>query len=404
MNPERNIIVPSPSRQREGLCLILLYRYSFGDLSMEMLQWGALFETNHELIDQQHKHIVDLTNQFGQLVSTHNFSSADFENLLEELVSYTQYHFLEEERVMADAGVDERHQQEHKAEHKTFLKDVTQLREDRHGDEDSCIRQLFEFLMNWLVYHILGSDMSMNRQMQAIKKGGLPEQAYLAEQAPAKNATDVLLFALNRLFHQVSQRNEELAEWNDALERKVAERTRALEEANRSLKEIATTDVLTGLPNRRHAMDMLDVYWQESRERERPFSCLLIDADGFKQINDNYGHDAGDTVLQELARHLKHAVRTDDLTCRLGGDEFLILCPNTGAQGALHLARQVHDQVSRLIVSANGGTWRGSISVGVATRTPSMTSPDALIKAADLAVYQAKAAGRNCVKEAGEEA
>ncbi len=185
---------------------------------------------------------------------------------------------------------------------------------------------------------------------------------------------------------------------NLSLEKKVAERTRELSEANIRLETIALTDALTELPNRRHGMRVLKALWKEAVKDNTPLSCMMIDADHFKQVNDTYGHDAGDTVLCELAKTLSHSVRTDDLVCRLGGDEFLIICPNTDRNGGVHLAGIIHQTVSVLRIPTGDGAWKGSISVGVACRSRQMADHEALIKRADEAVYAAKRSGKNCVK------
>ena len=179
--------------------------------------------------------------------------------------------------------------------------------------------------------------------------------------------------------------------------RALLRKTLDLSEANQKLGELASTDVLTGLSNRRHAMQILERLWAESIESNIPLACMMIDADGFKEINDNYGHDAGDIVLCELAKELQYAVRTDDIVCRLGGDEFLIICPNTNKEGAMHIANMTHTKISGLTVEVDGGAWQGSISVGVAIKTDSMQTLGELIKAADRGVYAAKEAGKNCV-------
>jgi diguanylate cyclase (GGDEF)-like protein len=117
-----------------------------------------------------------------------------------------------------------------------------------------------------------------------------------------------------------------------------------------------------------------------------------------KEINDSYGHDAGDIVLRELSKQLKYFVRTDDIVCRLGGDEFLIICPRTDKEGLLYIAEWMHAQIAELTIPVPGGAWRGSISVGIAVKTSAMKEPEELIKAADNGVYAAKKAGKNCVK------
>lgn len=177
-------------------------------------------------------------------------------------------------------------------------------------------------------------------------------------------------------------------------------KTLALSKANQRLVKLATTDVLTGLSNRRHAIQILERLWVESIENDTSLACIMIDADGFKEINDSYGHDAGDLVLCELAKQLQYAVRTDDIVCRLGGDEFLIICPNTNEEGCMHIANLTHAEISRLTVEVDGGVWQGSISVGISVKRGSMHNFEDLIKAADRGVYAAKDAGKNCVKMA----
>jgi hemerythrin len=124
---------------------------------------------------------------------------------------------------------------------------------------------------------------------------------------------------------------------------------------------------------------------------------MMIDADGFKQINDHYGHDAGDEVLRQLSRGMLYSVRTDDMVCRLGGDEFLVICPKTSLEGVLKLAEKLRQAVGEMRVIAGSGVWKGSVSIGVAQRKVTMNSIEALIKAADEGVYLAKRNGRNCV-------
>jgi hemerythrin len=178
---------------------------------------------------------------------------------------------------------------------------------------------------------------------------------------------------------------------------RVAERTLALTEANRQLDDLANTDILTALPNRRYALQRLAREWDAAVRDDRPIACMMVDADGFKIINDTHGHDAGDAVLRTLAKQLQHSVRTDDIVCRLGGDEFLVICPGTPLVGAMKLAETIRSEVAALRVPAGPGEWRGSVSIGVASRTAAMTRHEDLVKAADLGVYVAKRKGRNRV-------
>ncbi|MEI7843905.1 MAG: diguanylate cyclase [Gallionellaceae bacterium] len=365
---------------------------------MESFHWDKHFETGLEVVDQQHRALVDLINRFGELLTqAESVPFEEIEALFAELTAYTQYHFQEEENMMLQVGLDAGYISLHKQLHADFLQEVMTTHEAVLESHETADR-LLKLLTYWLAYHILGADQFMSRQVAAIQSGQTPEDAYLAEKEVKEGATEPLLVALNGLFQQVSERNRELLELNRTLEDKVEERTHALSEANQLLEALAMTDALTGLPNRRHAMARLTQAWNISMQDDSLMACMMIDADGFKQINDNFGHDAGDEVLKQLAKNLRHVVRTDDIVCRLGGDEFLVICPYTSLEGAMLVANKMREAVANLRVPVNGGEWVGSISVGVAARAPAMRNPEDLIKAADEGVYIAKRNGRNRVE------
>lgn len=365
---------------------------------MESFIWTPAFVTGLPEVDDQHRRLVEIINAFGSRLAENDIDSLQVQDLLQELIEYAQLHFEEEERLMADHSLDARHRELHGEEHKTFVDDVLLLRRHRQEDDPDEARMILEYLTHWLAYHILGIDQNMARQVAAIAAGKSPDEAFAAEEKRADESTEPLLTALNGLFRQVSSRNRELAALNQNLETIVAERTRELVKANSDLEILALTDVLTELPNRRHALLQLQELWKEARVANGNLACMVIDADGFKAINDSYGHDAGDLVLRGLARELAHAVRSDDIVCRMGGDEFLIICPNTPLAGALHIAELTRANIAALRIPAGEGVWRGSISVGVAACAGNITSIDDLLKAADDGVYLAKRAGRNCVR------
>jgi len=368
---------------------------------MKSFHWDKHFVTGLLDVDQQHHHLVDLINKFGNLLAANELAFDDVEVIFKELADYAHYHFQDEEVLMSRIGIDKRHLDSHIEEHQDFLQEVTSMHADISPDNPNAAKYLLDFLTHWLAYHILGADQNMARQIDAIQAGLNSHEAYEKEERERNNATEPLLVALNCLFQQVSLRNKELVQLNRSLEEKVAERTIAILEANRHLEELALTDVLTGLPNRRHAMRSLAALWEESIQAQTPLVCMMIDADHFKEVNDTYGHDAGDVVLCELAKTLQHALRNDDIVCRLGGDEFLVVCPNTDHAGGMHIAELIHKMVSELRIATGNGVWHGSISVGVVARTPEIKSYEELIKVADKGVYAAKNAGKNCVRTAG---
>lgn len=366
---------------------------------MEAFRWDPCFLTGLPTVDAQHHQLVDVINQFGAaLMRPQGADSAEIAALFNELQRYTLYHFEEEEALMVSASLYPAHIAHHRQEHAQFLQDVIHMHSELKVNERQAAMALLNFLCNWLAFHILGTDRLMTWLMDAARAGKSLAEAHEAFQKTRDPATATLLQAMSRLVQQVSERSRALAELNQTLEARVTERTQALSLMNQQLETMAMTDVLTGLPNRRQAMQVLQHLWHSATEHVGPLSCMMMDADGFKKINDTYGHDAGDAVLRELAHCLQHAVRNDDVVCRLGGDEFLIICANTPLEGALKTAEKVRREVAALRVTAGDGCWHGSISVGVAARnTADMGNADELLKVADQGVYLAKAHGRNCV-------
>ena len=361
-------------------------------------EWTSNYMTDLPSVDVQHRRLVDLINRLGQSMGNNRITPSELRRIFDELVSYAQFHFDDEERLMQTAGIDARHVERHRHIHQRFLEDVTAL--DTVGKEQATQSGsgLLDYLVHWLAYHILGQDQDMARQIAAVRAGIEPTQAFEIHERQKDTAVEPLLAALNRLVQQLSDRNQELVELNHSLEERVAQRTHDLSKANEELKMLSLTDVLTGLSNRRHAMMQLDALWKESAAYGKPLSALMIDADNFKEVNDKYGHDAGDQVLIALSRELTHALRSDDLVFRLGGDEFLVLCPATDFEGAIKVADILLKQVSTMLVATGTGFWKNSISVGVATREAAMKHFDDLIKVADESVYLAKSAGKNCVR------
>ena len=168
--------------------------------------------------------------------------------------------------------------------------------------------------------------------------------------------------------------------------------------ANRRLEQMAMTDVLTQLPNRRYAMQRMQQIWAETDRSESSMSCILIDIDHFKQINDRYGHDCGDYVLQEVAKTLKRAARTNDVVCRIGGEEFLTICSYTPLAACEQLAERLRREVADLQLAFANFNGKITISLGVAARSNEISDYSKLLKNADDALYNAKRSGRNCVK------
>jgi two-component system cell cycle response regulator len=163
--------------------------------------------------------------------------------------------------------------------------------------------------------------------------------------------------------------------------------------------ELAVTDQLTGLHNRRYMTGQLGALVNRAVRGGEPVSALMIDIDHFKKINDSFGHDIGDEVLREFAVRLASNVRAVDLPCRYGGEEFMVIMPDTKLSDAERIAERIRLHVAGSPFRVAGGSelLTVTISIGVASTTGSGDHAEALLKRADEAVYEAKAAGRNKV-------
>jgi two-component system cell cycle response regulator len=163
--------------------------------------------------------------------------------------------------------------------------------------------------------------------------------------------------------------------------------------------EMAVTDGLTGLHNRRYLDSHLQTLFDRAVSRKRPLSVMMTDLDRFKSVNDTYGHDAGDLVLREFARRLRKNVRGIDLACRFGGEEFIVVMPDTEA----HIAEMVGERIRSEIAATPFSLGEGraalpvTVSVGVSSLRRGADTPEDLMKRADLALYEAKTGGRNRV-------
>jgi diguanylate cyclase (GGDEF)-like protein len=190
-----------------------------------------------------------------------------------------------------------------------------------------------------------------------------------------------------------SERSAELAASLESVERTNRELERARSEAERLSRE----DPVTGIFNRRHFGEV------QARELIEPElggtpAVLLLDLDHFKHVNDHYGHLMGDAVLQAVTDRIATVLREEDCLARWGGEEFAVLAPAIGRDGVLALAERARQALAEAPVRVGEVSIDLTLSVGCALATDGRRTPDALVHAADQALYQAKGAGRNCVR------
>ncbi len=183
----------------------------------------------------------------------------------------------------------------------------------------------------------------------------------------------------------------------DITERKHMEHS--LREANKKLEELSVKDCLTDLYNRRYACQVLEKEFKRAARYKNPLSCLMIDIDYFKQINDLYGHHFGDKVLVYFSSFLLEMKRYTDVISRYGGEEFLVILPDVDIHGAVNFSERVRNTISKLRIEdkeRNIHTFL-NISVGISSFTEQTRSAEELICQADMALYEAKRQGRNRV-------
>lgn len=170
------------------------------------------------------------------------------------------------------------------------------------------------------------------------------------------------------------------------------------ERFDEQLMELASTDALTGLLNRRVLLAEAERRVEEAHRYRSPLSALMVDIDHFKRVNDRLGHLAGDTVLKMVARVANDCMRRTDYLGRYGGEEFLLICPNTDAREAAILAERIRAATEALKGTGKKKSHKVTVSIGVAQLGNDKEVVKDLIAAADRAMYRAKRAGRNRVK------
>lgn len=248
----------------------------------------------------------------------------------------------------------------------------------------SLLRALRETRYGRGIYAIVITDRQDDEHLGKVFSAGADD--YIS-QPLVPSVIEARLRAARRIVGQ----QEELARDVDEIRRFASE----LAVNNRKLQTAVMTDALTGLPNRRYAMERIEQEWAAARRRKAPITCIVVDVDNFKRVNDTYGHDTGDTVLCNVAQSLRSGSRLQDAVCRIGGEEFLLICPDTNEAGAWTHAERLRGQVAELHHAGLPPEAYPTISLGVASVIPGSGSAAELMKNADRALYLAKEQGRN---------
>ena len=197
---------------------------------------------------------------------------------------------------------------------------------------------------------------------------------------------------LRKINEDLIEANRELVKANEI----ISQKNDALNEAMRKLEIAATTDPLTGLMNRRSIRERIEGEIVRYQRSQKPFSLAMCDIDHFKQINDAHGHECGDAILIAVTEVIRDVIRAQDLLSRWGGEEYLFLLPETGADGAVTLVEKVRNKIERNAFKYDQLTFSITVTIGVAEYELPQQIDDT-IRFADKAMYEGKRKGRNCV-------
>ena len=366
--------------------------------------WDDNFVTGIDDVDDQHQALLRLFNELHRALRSTGGpdKEAEQEEVYQRLIGYTEHHFEEEEAMMQRHGMDIRHIQVHMELHRQFVEQIRVLWSQRGYMTDPGTTFL-GVLTSWLGLHILGIDQSMTRQINLMKQGVTAAAAFDSEVQDKQSSAQALLKMINRLYHTLSAQNAQLAAVNQTLEERVVQRTQELEAANHRLRTLARTDALLGIANRAHFNERLEQASALALRGERPLGIIMLDVDFFKRYNDHYGHLQGDVCLQAVAKAAGGCLhRNSDLLARYGGEELVVLLPDTNYEGTLAVAEKMVQAVRDLQMPHEDSPASPfvTISAGVAALIPypqaqGGSGSAAVLSAADEALYRAKAKGRN---------
>ncbi|SIO08710.1 diguanylate cyclase [Sulfurivirga caldicuralii] len=260
------------------------------------------------------------------------------------------------------------------------------------------------------ITHLISRHLPVDQAEDTLRRMKEELERWLEEFSSEHNALRVDIETLREDHHDIAEaiidkvilpRLEAIEKRSENLVRQVEQFAVQMERLRAKLTssyEEARTDPLSTLLNRRGLMEALKRLVSEAEESDTPFAVIMCDIDHFKRINDNYGHTVGDSVIRYVARVLKNETKGQDLVARLGGEEFVVVLPNTSYEGARHVAEKIRETIAnkKLAVRLNNKPLRFTLSAGVAMWRPGESIED-VFERADRALYRAKQQGRNRV-------
>ncbi|WP_267524541.1 GGDEF domain-containing protein [Campylobacter sp. MG1] len=377
-------------------------------------KWDDFLCIGIEEIDEEHRmffELIDNATYAGEI------GYKEFSIAFQKLMSHIVWHFKNEEEYMKNKSISSAYISTHNYIHAQCLYELSKMHDAivMKDSEDGMFYQkelaysVLCFVNNWLVFHILSEDYKISKQIEHIEEGYSPKEAYEMLESEVSANVKILTSALSNLLKIYEVRNEKLVEVEADITARLEKKEKQLQEQIQENKKKSITDELTGLYNRRYAMNVLNNIW--SIYQDPTCSIIQIDLDKFKEVNDTYGHHSGDLVLRQFSSAVKYFFETDDLCnkysnkdmicfCRLGGDEFLVILQKYSLDEAIKIANNLHTVINNIEVfnEYKKVIWRGSASIGVACRNADNQDFESVLRAADTYLYKAKDSGRNCVR------
>jgi diguanylate cyclase (GGDEF)-like protein/hemerythrin-like metal-binding protein len=362
----------------------------------EVFPWSSNFETGHKVIDEQHKILAGLLNDLASTLVGVNTVETNI--AFDKLANYANEHFTEEEDIWFEHFGDDPWFVSHQMSHASFLPKVLELKNlEGKTTITDVVEQTVKFLIRWLAFHIIDNDKRMAITVDSIIKGSPLKEAKAIADRQMSGSMRTLIETVLQMYDGMSSRTLDLMRERNARRKAELE----LRDANTKLQELAVTDQLTGLYNRRYLDSAFEREVRRALRENTAITYLLIDIDYFKSFNDNYGHIEGDKALKQVGAMLNEVCRRPgDLAFRVGGEEFGILVSSNSDEDVKLFGEKIRASIEDLNIPHSYSKINKyvTVSVGAVYKRPSIE--DSLVEFATIAdkrLYIAKSQGRNCV-------
>lgn len=363
---------------------------------IEVFPWNKNFDTGIKDIDEQHRQLVYILNKLANSLVYDN--ELETENIFQELADYAHYHFSQEEVIWAGYLGQDTLYKDHLESHSSFLPKVLKIKEQGADKPlQKVVEDIIQFLIRWLAFHIIDDDKRLSLILNRLEAGATIEQAKFEVESEMSGSLSLLIDTVLVMYDSLSSKALELM--RERIKRQESENKLLI--LNKELQNLAITDQLTGLYNRRHFEHVFDEELRRAQRHEHFLALIMLDIDYFKKINDRYGHAFGDQALKQVSSVLTKCTKRGGESCfRLGGEEFCIISANETLENLLKLVDKIDAEIKKLKIENLDSTLSDylTVSMGIYHSVPSRKSTiDTYLIKADKRLYIAKNTGRNKV-------